>query len=107
MTTVATSDQAERLATALVEEEWVACAQILPSMQSIYRWQGSLERSSEQLILLKTTAAAYVGVEQRLRQLHPYQEPEILAIPASAVSSSYLAWVLEQTASRQGSPPSG
>jgi periplasmic divalent cation tolerance protein len=69
---------------------------VLPPITSYYRWQGSLQREAEFLLLLKLPSTAYPRLEQRLRQLHPYQEPEILAIPASHVSATYLAWAREQ-----------
>ncbi|MFS8854079.1 divalent-cation tolerance protein CutA [Synechococcus sp. H55.7] len=96
MTTVGSEAEAHRLAHTLVAERHVACAQILPGITSYYRWQGSLQTDAEFLLLFKLPATAYPRLEQRLRELHPYEEPEILAIPASQVSATYLAWARDQ-----------
>jgi periplasmic divalent cation tolerance protein len=79
-----------------VEENLVACGQVLPAMTSIYRWQGQIHQDPEHLVLLKSTRSRYDDLEARLRDLHPYQEPEIIALPATQVSQGYLAWVLDQ-----------
>lgn len=97
LTTVATQEQGIQLARRLVEDQWVACAQVLPPMQSVYVWQGSLCQETECLVLFKVPHHLYEGVEQRIRTLHPYQEPEIIGLAAEKVSAGYLAWVLEQT----------
>ena len=97
LTTVASQEEGIQLGRRLVEEGWVACAQVLPAMQSIYSWQGSLCEEVEHLLLLKVPARLYAAAEQRIRELHPYQEPEIIALAAASVSQSYLAWVLKQT----------
>lgn len=96
MTTVGSAAAAHQLAHTLVAERCVACAQVLPGITSFYHWQGSLQTDSETLILFKLPAGAYPQLEQRLRELHPYDEPEILALTASQVSPTYLAWALEQ-----------
>lgn len=97
ITTVATPEQGIQLARRLVEDKWVACAQVLPPMQSIYGWQGSLCRETECLVLFKIPNHLYEMAEQRIRALHPYQEPEIIGLAAEKVSVGYLAWILEQT----------
>lgn len=96
MTTVGSEAEAHRLAHTLVAEGCVACAQVLPKITSYYHWQGSLQTDSEFLILFKLPATAYPRLEQRLRTLHPYDEPEILALSATQVSKTYLAWALDQ-----------
>ncbi|MFS8794996.1 MULTISPECIES: divalent-cation tolerance protein CutA [unclassified Synechococcus] len=96
MTTVGSETEAHRLAHTLVAERYVACAQVLPGITSYYRWQGSLQTDAEFLILLKLPATAYPRLEQRLRELHPYAEPEILALAATQVSTTYLAWARDQ-----------
>lgn len=85
------------MAHALVEEKLVACAQILPQMISVYGWQGKVEQETEQLLLLKVPASRYPQMEPRLRQLHPYEEPEVIALAAREVSQSYLNWARQQT----------
>jgi len=96
MTTVGSEAEAQHLAHILVAERYVACAQVLPGITSYYRWQGSLQTDAEFLILFKLPTTAYPRLEQRLRELHPYDEPEILALAATQVSATYLAWALDQ-----------
>lgn len=96
MTTLPSYEGGVTLVKQLVEENLVACGQILPAMTSIYRWQGQIHEDSEYLILLKSRASSYGQLETRLRHLHPYQEPEIIALQPSQVSQSYLDWVLQQ-----------
>ena len=93
-------EAAERLASALVEEQLAACVNVLPGIQSVYRWQGALERSAETLLLAKTTAERYPALETRLRELHPYDLPEIIALPVERGLPGYLAWVSEQSVAR-------
>lgn len=83
---------ADRLATALVEMRLVACAQSLP-LRSTYRWNGAVRRESECLLVLKTRADRYADVEARLRALHPYEVPEIIAVPVLSGSAAYLSWL--------------
>jgi uncharacterized protein involved in tolerance to divalent cations len=93
MTTLPNAAIAEVIAQTLVTEHLVACAQILPSMTSIYIWQGKLCNDSEHLLLLKTMPEQFPAIANRLKELHPYTEPEILAIPATAVSTGYHQWL--------------
>ena len=93
LTTVATLDEAARLGRALVEERLVACASLIPAVQSIYRWQGAVESASETLLLLKTGTEQLVALEARLHELHSYQTPEFLVLPVEAVSQPYLEWL--------------
>lgn len=90
-TTTATIEDAERLAEALLAEGLAACVQIA-AIRSRYVWKGAVERTDEQLLLVKT-AADFEAVRARIRALHPYETPEILALPAAAVDADYLAWV--------------
>jgi periplasmic divalent cation tolerance protein len=87
------SIEAAKLAAGLVESELAACVNILPEIRSIYRWQGDLHNDEEVLMIAKTTRQAYSRVEKWLIEHHPYDVPEILAIPVQAGSSSYLEWV--------------
>ena len=90
------NDAAARAAAeVLVSERLAACVNIVHGVESIYRWQGNLEHSAEVLAVIKTTAARYADMEQRLRALHPYEVPEIIALPATAVAESYLRWAAE------------
>lgn len=92
----AAADAAARI---LVNEGLCACANILPGMTSIYRWQGKVETASECVMVLKTTGARAVGLARRIAQLHPYDEPCILALPVDADASApdFLAWIATQT----------
>lgn len=91
------ADSARTLARALVERRLAACVNILPHCQSIYRWQGQLEDSQEVPLLIKTTAARYGALEAALAALHPYEVPEIVAIPVSHGLPDYMSWVLAET----------
>ena len=93
LTTVERAEDGARLARLLVEQELAGCVQILPPMTSIYRWQGRVEEASEMLLLIKTTRAAYAQLEAALKQHHPYETPEIIALPIETGSAEYLAWL--------------
>jgi periplasmic divalent cation tolerance protein len=95
-TTTATKADAERIAAALVEQRLAACVQIGGPIISRFRWREAVETSVEWLCTIKTTRAAYAQVEQAIRGLHPYDEPEIIAVPIVAGSAGYLAWLDEQ-----------
>lgn len=88
---------AERIASALVAEGAAACVNILAECSSIYRWKGKVEHATEVPLLIKTTADAYPRLEAELRKLHPYEVPEIIAIPVSAGLPAYLDWVKSET----------
>jgi periplasmic divalent cation tolerance protein len=92
-TTVATQADAERIAAALVGERLAACVQIVGPIASIYRWQGAVERADEWYCHCKTTRERYPALEARIRQLHPYEIPEIIAVPIMAALPAYLAWI--------------
>jgi len=91
----------------IVDESLAACVNLLPGVESIYRWEGKLENSREVLAVFKTTTARYTALEARLRELHPYDVPEILALPAENVAESYFGWVRQNTVepSAAGTPP--
>lgn len=93
MTTTAGPEEAARLGRILVEERLAACATLLPAAQSIYRWQGEIETSSETLLLLKTASDHLSLLESRLHELHSYQTPEFLVLAAGSGSQGYLAWL--------------
>lgn len=84
---------ARRICAALVEEGLVACANILPQVTSIYRWQDELKEEGETLAILKLPAEGFPELEEKLAALHPYEVPEIVAMPVAAVNAKYLAWV--------------
>ncbi len=89
-------NEATRIANALVEERLAACVNILPAVQSIYRWQGAVERASELLLLIKTTPAQFNALRDRIGELHSYDTPEVIAVPIVNSSEKYLAWLREQ-----------
>jgi periplasmic divalent cation tolerance protein len=93
LSTFPDADAARAAATALVGESLAACVNLLPGIQSIYRWEGLIESGIEVLAVIKTTAARYPALEARLRTLHSYQVPEILALPASDILPDYARWL--------------
>ncbi len=95
LSTFADAETARQAARALVEEKLAACANLVPQIESIYRWQGKVETSAEVLVIFKTTHGRYQQFEQRLRALHPYQVPEIVALPVACGFDPYLNWVVE------------
>lgn len=88
---------ADRIALALVENRLAACVNVLPPVQSTYRWQGAVERAAEVPLLIKCTRERYAAVEETIRQLHPYTVPEIVALPLAAGFAPYLRWVADET----------
>jgi len=92
-TTIDSRESAERIGALLVEERLAACAQIVGPVASTYRWEGRVERATEWYCHLKTTFARLPELETRLRAVHSYQVPEIIAVPISAGHPAYLAWI--------------
>jgi periplasmic divalent cation tolerance protein len=92
-TTLPDKAAAERIARVLVEERLVACAQVLGPVSSTYRWQGAVEQTTEWYCHLKTTAARLAALQSRMRELHPYDVPEIIAVPVLAGDTEYLRWI--------------
>jgi periplasmic divalent cation tolerance protein len=98
--TAANEPEAGRIAEMLVARRLAACVQILPGMQSIYVWQGEVQREREVLMLAKTTRANFDDLEREVREIHSYETPEIIALPIAAASGPYLKWLI---ASLEGS----
>lgn len=90
---------AEKLADALVAKRLAACVNILAPCRSVYRWQGAVQHDEEHPVLIKTTRAAYAALEAQIRALHPYELPEIVAVPIERGLPAYLDWVAAETAS--------
>jgi periplasmic divalent cation tolerance protein len=88
---------ANAIALAVVEARLAACVNILPRVQSIYRWRGGVESASEIPLLIKTTADNYLALESAIRAQHPYEIPEIIALPVERGLPSYLNWVAAET----------
>ena len=97
LVTAASGDDAARIGRTLVEERLVACANVVGPIRSIYRWQGAVEEAAEHLLLLKARAADVGLLEARVRALHTYEVPEVLALPVRAGSAPYLAWLAAAT----------
>jgi periplasmic divalent cation tolerance protein len=91
--TASNAEEAERLADRLVEARLAACVQILPQMESVYRWQGKIERQREVLLIAKTVTSKFAELEKEVRALHSYETPEIVAFPLTAGSEPYLQWL--------------
>ncbi|HET6978632.1 MAG TPA: divalent-cation tolerance protein CutA [Pyrinomonadaceae bacterium] len=91
--TASNGEEAARLADMLVGSHLAACVQILPEMESVYRWQGKIERAPEILLLAKTTKSKFEELEREVRALHSYDTPEIIAVPVVAGSARYLEWL--------------
>ena len=97
MTNLPDTASAEVLATALIEERLAACVNILAPCRSVYRWNGAVEQASEVPMLIKTTDDRYAALEAAIRTQHPYELPEIIALPITRGLPDYLAWVDTET----------
>jgi periplasmic divalent cation tolerance protein len=100
--TTPNADVGAALGRRLVEERLAACVNIVPAVRSIYAWQGEVKDDGESQLLIKTTRERFDALAQCIRQHHPYTEPEIIALPITAGSPTYLAWLREQTAPLPG-----
>jgi periplasmic divalent cation tolerance protein len=94
--TVSSSEEGKRIAKALVEERLAACVNEVPGIHSTYRWQGQIEESGEELLIIKTSRKLFKTLEQRVCELHSYAVPEVIAMPIVAGSKPYLQWLDEQ-----------
>lgn len=88
-------ETAKRIARTLVEERLAACVNVLPQIESIYRWEGKVEQSAEAFCVMKTTIGRYQSLENRIKALHPYEVPEIVALNLATGLPSYLNWALD------------
>src|ERR1043165_9944346 len=88
---------AERLADLLIEQRLAACVNILAPCRSVYRWKDAIQHDEEHPMLIKTTAERYPAMEKALREGHPYELPEIIAVPVTQGLPDYLAWVAAET----------
>ena len=88
---------AERIAGALVDEKLAACVNLVPGLSSTFRWEGKVQREPEVLLLIKTQRARFDAVCARVKALHPYTVPELIALPIDASTPDYLAWLIENT----------
>lgn len=90
-------ESARTVAHALVERRLAACVSMMPAVESIYRWHGGIEQATEVTLVIKTTATRYAELEQAIRALHPYELPEIIAVPVSEGLPAYLQWIAGET----------
>ncbi|HEU4739021.1 MAG TPA: divalent-cation tolerance protein CutA [Solirubrobacterales bacterium] len=95
LTTAGSEEEAGRIAELLVERRLAACVQVVGPIVSRYRWQGAVEEEREWQCLAKTTRGAFEAVEAAIREVHSYDEPEIIATPIVAGSAGYLAWIAD------------
>ena len=93
LSTVATEADAERIARSLVEKGLAACVNVVPGLVSLYRWQGKIERDQEMLLLIKTTGERLEDLKAALLAEHPYELPELVALPIAAGHEPYLEWL--------------
>lgn len=96
-TTLPNADAALELARNLVQERLAACANIMPAIRSIYKWQGKIQDENEVLVLLKTKHDQFERLKSRILELHPYEVPEVLAIPVEQGYGAYLEWLTRET----------
>jgi periplasmic divalent cation tolerance protein len=96
-TTLPVDGDAGALARMLVEERLAACVNLLPPMESVYRWEGEIEREAERQIIIKTTRDRTVALWDRVRELHPYEVPEFVVVPIVDGNDAYLRWIAEST----------
>ena len=97
MTTLPADADSVAFARSLVEERLAACVNLLPPMESVYRWEGRVERESERQLVMKTSRDRVLALWDRVRELHPYEIPEFLVLPVIDGNDAYLRWVGENT----------
>ena len=95
LSTAGSEEEARKIALQLVERKVAACVNIIPQVESIYRWQGKVESSREWLLVIKTTAEKFPGVCGAIRELHSYELPECIAIAIDDGSTGYLQWIAD------------
>jgi len=98
LVTTGSAEESARLGRALVEERLAGCVNVVGPIRSIYRWQGAIEDAAEYLLVVKARAADVPALERRVRALHSYEVPEVLALPVGAGAAAYLTWLADATA---------
>jgi periplasmic divalent cation tolerance protein len=92
--TVPNKDVARQIAFALVDERLAACTNIIPGLESVYEWDGKIQSDNELLLMIKTSASLIPSLTNKVKELHPYDECEVIAVPVIGGSSTYLQWVM-------------
>ncbi len=95
LTTAGTKAEAHKIARGLMERQLASCVNIVPQVESVYRWEGEIEQATECLLIVKTTAAAFAGVREAIEELHSYEVPECVCLAVEDGSAQYLAWLGE------------
>jgi periplasmic divalent cation tolerance protein len=98
LVTAGSAPNAELLARTMVEERLAACVNVVPGVRSIYRWQGKVVEEGEWLLVVKTRRSSFAALEARVRELHDYETPEVIALDVALGSAPYLEWVRRETA---------
>ena len=97
LVTTPTPERATEIARAVVGERLAACGNVVPALRSVYRWEGKVQEDEEALLVLKTTRARFDALRDRVLALHPYDVPEVIALPVVAGSAAYLDWIESET----------
>ncbi len=97
LVTAPTPERAAEIARALVQERLAACGNVVPGLRSIYRWEGKVQEDEEALLVLKTVRARFEALRERVLALHPYEVPEVIALPIQAGHDAYLRWLADST----------
>ena len=97
LTTTGSKDDAQQIAHALVERHLAACVNIVERIESVYRWEGRVARAGEWLLIIKTTESAFAHVRETIKELHPYELPEIVSLAVQDGSAEYLHWIEENS----------
>jgi periplasmic divalent cation tolerance protein len=97
LTTAGSQEEAKKISQALVERRLAACVNILPQIESVYRWQGKVESATEWLLVIKTQTSTFEKVRDAIQELHSYELPECVMLEVSAGSKEYLDWIAENT----------
>ena len=104
-TTLPTSVDGDRFGRTLVEERLAACVSVLAGGRSVYRWQAGIELDDERPVMIKTVSSRVAELQTRIREIHPYTEPELLVVPVVGGSASYLGWVKESSRPTRSAGP--
>ena len=97
LVTAGSTEEAQGIATSLVEERLAACVNIVGPVESVYRWEGKVQRDQERLLVIKARSSSFDRLAERVRELHSYDTPEVIALPIVAGSEAYLKWLQAST----------